>query len=69
MNARSLTDKSVSSTILVLVIFLAACATPPPGIEPPKISIANIAPKDMTLFEQRFESSSESRIRMRRSWA
>ena len=55
MNARSLTDKSVSSTILVLVIFLAACATPPPGIEPPKISIANIAPKDMTLFEQRFD--------------
>ena len=55
MNARSLRDKSVSSTILVLVIFLAACATPPPGIEPPKISIANIAPKDMTLFEQRFD--------------
>lgn len=55
MNNFRSTDKSVSSTILVLVIFLAACATPPPGIEPLKISIANIASKDMALFEQRFE--------------
>src|SRR5574337_888078 len=55
MNNCRVTDKSVSSTILVSVIFLAACATTPPGIEPPKISIANITPKDMTLFEQRFD--------------
>lgn len=55
MNNSRLTDKSVSSTILAFVIILAACATPPPGFEPPKISIANIAPKDMALFEQRFD--------------
>lgn len=55
MNNFRSTDKSVSLTILGLVILLAACATPPPGIEPPKISIANIAPKDMALFEQRFD--------------
>ena len=27
----------------------------PAEIEPPKISIANIAPKDFTIFEQRFD--------------
>ncbi len=55
MNHTSLTDKSVASTILAFGILFAACATPPPGIEPLKISIANIAPKDMTLFEQHFD--------------
>jgi LEA14-like dessication related protein len=39
---------------LVAGALIAACATAPPGIETPKISIMNIAPKDFTLLEQRF---------------
>ena len=45
---------SVFCTLMV-GMFFAACATAPPGIEAPKISIANIAPKDFALFEQRFD--------------
>jgi LEA14-like dessication related protein len=37
------------------VLCLTACATVPPDIEPPKISIANIALKDVAVFEQRFD--------------
>lgn len=37
------------------VLCLTACATMPPDIEPPRISIANIAPKDVAVFEQRFD--------------
>lgn len=37
------------------VLCLTACATMPPDIEPPKITIANIAPKDVAVFEQRFD--------------
>jgi LEA14-like dessication related protein len=47
--------KRFASCILIAGIFFAACATVPPGIEPPKISVANIEPKDFTLFEQRFD--------------
>jgi LEA14-like dessication related protein len=36
-------------------LVLAACATVPPDIEAPKVSIANIAPKDFSVFEQRFD--------------
>ncbi len=55
MNSPSLANKSGWSSILVAGIFSAACATVPPDIEPPKISIANIAPKEVALFEQRFD--------------
>lgn len=37
------------------VLCLTACATVPRDIEPPKISIANITPKDVAVFEQRFD--------------
>jgi LEA14-like dessication related protein len=37
------------------VVCLRACATVPPDIEPPKINIANIALKDVAVFEQRFD--------------
>ena len=37
------------------VLCLTACATVPPDIEPPKIRIANIAPIDFAVFEQRFD--------------
>ena len=37
------------------VLCLTACATVPSDIERPKISIANIAPKDIAVFEQRFD--------------
>jgi LEA14-like dessication related protein len=38
----------------VVVMGLTACATVPPVNERPKISIANIVPKDVAVFEQRF---------------
>ena len=37
------------------VLCLTACATVPRDIEPPKFSIANIVPKDVAVFEQRFD--------------
>jgi LEA14-like dessication related protein len=37
------------------VVCLTACATVPRDIEPPKINIANIALKDVAVFEQRFD--------------
>ena len=37
------------------ILCVTACATVPPDIERPKISIANIAPKDIAVFEQRFD--------------
>jgi LEA14-like dessication related protein len=55
MNNFSSTGTFVSSSLLLVGLVCAACATVPPGIEPPKISIANIEPKDVTLFEQRFD--------------
>jgi LEA14-like dessication related protein len=39
----------------LIVFFVTACATVPPDIEPLKIGIANIAPKDVAVFEQRFD--------------
>src|SRR5215467_13818368 len=36
-------------------ILLSACSTMPKDFETPKVSIANIAPNDMTLMEQRFD--------------
>lgn len=39
----------------LMLVCLTACATVPSNIEPPKISIANIAPKDFAVFEQRFD--------------
>ncbi len=35
--------------------FITACATIPRDIDPPRIHIANITPKDVTLFEQRYD--------------
>ena len=39
----------------LMLVCLTACATVPSDIEPPKISLANIAPKDVAVFEQRFD--------------
>ena len=36
-------------------LLVTACATVPSDIEPPKITIANIVPKEVTVFEQRFD--------------
>ena len=55
MNRPSSASTSTWAPILLAGILSAACATVPPDIEPPKISIANIAPKDVALFEQRFD--------------
>ena len=55
MNKSTLIERSCEWSLLVAGLLLAACATVPPDIEPPKISIANIAPKDFAIFEQRFD--------------
>jgi len=39
----------------LIVVCLTACATVPRDIEPLKFSIANIVPKDVAVFEQRFD--------------
>ena len=41
--------------LALMLVCLTACATVPSDIESPKISIANIAPKDVAVFEQRFD--------------
>lgn len=41
--------------LLVIVVCLTACATVPPDMEPPKIGIVNITPKDVAVFEQVFD--------------
>ena len=55
MNKRARVDRFSEWPLLVTGLLLAACATVPPEIEPPKISIASIAPKDFAIFEQRFD--------------
>ncbi|MDT3776822.1 LEA type 2 family protein [Nitrospira sp. MA-1] len=45
----------ISVLILLVIGFMSACSTLPGNFETPKISIAGITPKDVTLFEQRFE--------------
>ena len=55
MNEPSLIERFCKCSLLLAGLFLAACATVPSDTEPPKISIANIAPKDVTIFEQRFD--------------
>lgn len=40
---------------LIASMLVWGCATVPSDMEPPKVSIANIAPKDFALFEQRFD--------------
>ena len=55
MNKPTFVDRFFDWSLLVVGLLVAACATVPPDIEPPKISIANIAPKDFAIFEQRFD--------------
>jgi LEA14-like dessication related protein len=50
---KSRTAQQVLAILLPMTI--AACSTMPRDFEPPKVSIANIMPKDMTLMEQRYE--------------
>ena len=39
----------------LVLVCVTACTTVPHDIEPPKITIANIVPKDIAVFEQRFD--------------
>lgn len=55
MHGPSFSSIVASTCALILVLACAACSTMPRDFEPPKVSIANIMPKDMTLMEQRFE--------------
>lgn len=55
MNYPSSEYRRVAFYSAIVGLVFAACATAPLGIEAPKISIANIAPKDFALFEQRFD--------------
>jgi LEA14-like dessication related protein len=40
---------------LVIACLMVACSTMPKDFETPKFGIANIAPKDVAIFEQRFD--------------
>jgi LEA14-like dessication related protein len=55
MHGPSFSRIVASACTLILVLAFAACSTMPRDFEPPKVSITNIVPKDMTLMEQRFE--------------
>lgn len=42
--------------VLMMCLWLSACVTNPDTLEPPNVTLANIAPAgDMTLFEQRYD--------------
>ena len=45
----------LSLLLPLTLLCVTACATVPPDIEPPKIGIANITPKDFAIFEQVFD--------------
>ncbi len=47
--------KARQAWAVLLLLAISACSTMPRDFEPPKVSIADIAPKDMTLMEQRFD--------------
>jgi LEA14-like dessication related protein len=40
---------------VLLTMVVTACSTMPKDFEAPKFSVANIAPKDVAIFEQRFD--------------
>jgi len=46
---------AIDVIMTALVLAITACSTMPRDFETPKVSIANIVPKDMTLMEQRFD--------------
>lgn len=41
--------------LLPLALSLPACSSVPRDIDPPRVNLVNIAPKEMTLFEQRYD--------------
>jgi len=41
--------------LLILAVILAGCATLPKGMEPPRVNIAHVSPKEIKVFEQVFE--------------
>ena len=55
MHARTNKRAVVLFLAVPFVLMVAACSTMPRDFETPKVSIANIVPKDMTLLEQRFD--------------
>ena len=38
-----------------VAVLMASCSSMPKDFEAPRVNIANMAPKDMTIFEQRFD--------------
>lgn len=38
-----------------LVVLMASCSTMPKDFEPPRVHIADLTPKEMAIFEQRFD--------------
>ncbi len=57
MRKMMMTQSRVSYLVLLglIPLFGTACSTMPRDFETPKVSIANIAPKDFSIFEQRFD--------------
>jgi len=41
--------------VLLVVLSVTSCSTLPKDFETPRVNIANLTPKDMALFEQRFD--------------
>jgi LEA14-like dessication related protein len=42
---------------VISALLLGACTLLPTGLEPPRVSLVNIEPREMTLFEQRYRVS------------
>jgi LEA14-like dessication related protein len=38
-----------------VVVLMASCSTMPKDFETPRVNIADLTPKDMAIFEQRFD--------------
>lgn len=48
-------SRAIQILPVLLTVVVTACSTVPKDFETPKFGIANIAPKDVAIFEQRFD--------------
>ena len=55
MHTQTNLRKVIGIWATVLALTVTACSTVPKDFETPKFGIANIAPKDVAIFEQRFD--------------
>ena len=55
MQTLSNPKRAIEIWVVLFTIVVTACSTMPKDFETPKFGIANIAPKDVAIFEQRFD--------------